>query len=604
MGITSIPCFSSSEMIRVFQSYDITFPGSIANTFGPNCCASSVVTGIGLNSNSQNITTGIRILDGAFVQYNNMTLIPTKAGLAGDFSTQYKYGIWCDGKPSPIRPSWFVGDAMTIAFAEVAINVNDGGLVNVSAGKIGFNTKALVIEASGSGTALDVFNFNIKNSITYDLEVKSSDGTFTGAGNRIDTTKMSLNSGSAINSAHMSLVTGDEAFEVLGELHVGTPEFPAESVFGEGDSYTRGMLIYTFDTGTLTYKDVTVSGSTTGDGLAVQFPSESIDNMIYLASTLQDVNDYKKYFGQKMTVTQAYLSGSGGFVLGEYYTTGGWKKYNRMITQAVGEFLPLPNTQQGQTGSFQYRSDWRMNQDWIKNDAVGYGTNLYWTRWRIISPISRSNDIDQIKLHSNRSEINEDGWLEYFGRARPFGTLPWDAGLLLPGAASPVSQDVYLSDTLDVGRLNNQFANNATDRIGLNAYLPDDLDTSCPIQLQWSIIGSTTEANNINWNIRWGYSTDGIGVYPDVASAPDFAANGSEQSQSLSVSPPATLESQKTYQANLEVDNMVARRGSGSFGDMLWVTLERPNGDPYGGTVSLINISAKYTKWCEGGHQF
>ena len=49
---------------------------------------------------------------------------------------------------------------------------------------------------------------------------------------------------------------------------------------------------------------------------------------------------------------------------------------------------------------------------------------------------------------------------------------------------------------------------------------------------------------------------------------------------------------------------MVSRRVSGSFGDMIWMSMERPAGDPHAGDVSIINLTARYTKWCEGGHQF
>jgi hypothetical protein len=206
-----------------------------------------------------------------------------------------------------------------------------------------------------------------------------------------------------------------------------------------------------------------------------------------------------------------------------------------------------------------------------------------------------------MKIHSNRSEINGDGFLEYFGRARPFGTLPWDVGLIKPGASSPLDQNVFLSDNLDVGRTENKFANTATDRIGFNAYLPDDLDTSCPIQLIWTMITDDNSGGTIDWIVRWGYTGDGGAIYLSQGTAPTTASN--EQSSSISTSAPLT-EICKTSVVNLDVSDMISRRSSGSFGDMLWLTLERPSGDSHAGDVTLVNLSAKYTKWCEGGHQF
>ena len=72
---------------------------------------------------------------------------------------------------------------------------------------------------------------------------------------------------------------------------------------------------------------------------------------------------------------------------------------------------------------------------------------------------------------------------------------------------------------------------------------------------------------------------------------------------SFSVPAPSAI-TQKTYTANLDIPDMVSRRGSGSIADMLWMTMERPSGDTHNGAVTIINISGKYTKWCEGGHQF
>ena len=40
---------------------------------------------------------------------------------------------------------------------------------------------------------------------------------------------------------------GDEGVSIFGEYHVGAPEQGYELVVGEGDSYTRGMLVYTYN---------------------------------------------------------------------------------------------------------------------------------------------------------------------------------------------------------------------------------------------------------------------------------------------------------------------------------------------------------------------
>ena len=553
----------------------------------------SIVFGNLLLSTSKNLNHGIYAISGSNVVYTDVNFLPQQP------STNRPCGICADGKVGFI-PTRVSIDGVNIAYAQRALCSNGGAAMTVTSTKLAWNDIAIQVENSGSGTQVTTNAVTVVGSNVWDLNVKSATGKVFGSGNSFDSTKLSLEQGSSVYVSFVSDVTDDEGMNVLGELHVGSPEFPAETVMGEGDSYTRGMLIYTYESSSDTWKDVTVSGSTPSDGLSIGFPGTASGDCIYLATTLQQSEDYIKYFGLKLAVTQSINTGS-GYALSEYYNGSEWVPFNFMLTQAGGEFLPLGRTLGGQTGSYHLRFDWRMNSNWSVSDDMGYGTDLFWARYRIIQPISQSILFDQIKIHSNRSEINGDGFLEYFGRARPYGTLPWDANLVKPGASAPVDQNVFLSDDLDVGRTENKFANTATDRIGFNSYLPEDLDTSCPVQLKWTIITDDNSGGNIDWNIRWGYSTDGDPVYLGQGSAPTTASN--EQTMSISVAAPLQ-EISKTYTANLNIPDMVSRRESGSEGDMLWMTLERPVGDSHGGDVTLVNLTGKYTKWCEGGHQF
>jgi hypothetical protein len=230
---------------------------------------------------------------------------------------------------------------------------------------------------------------------------------------------------------------------------------------------------------------------------------------------------------------------------------------------------------------------------------MNLGVEYYWVRFRINSTVTTSPVIDQIKIHSNRTEINSDGWIEYFGKARPIDTLPWDAGLLEAAAASPSNQDLFLSDNLDVGRVENLFANGATDRIGFLSPLPLSIDTSSPIKFSWSVKTDDATAGDIDWVIRWGYVTDGGAIYSSQAAAPTTGPN--EQSISISEAAPTTANTLMWYTVDLDISTMVSRR-EGGFGDTIFVSLQRTSGDTHAGDVGLVAISANYVKWCEGGH--
>jgi len=573
---------------------DVHIQDSKIRDCGIGYLSTSTGSGIRLGSSilsDGTVGIGIKVTSGSSVYVNNFST---------NDNVVCNTWVHCDGSGSKVT---LMSAALQGRNTTNGIDVQNGGKVEVAGLQLNKTDVAITV---GSASQVNGVAVDIEDSTTWDILTQVATATVRLSGLNAKTDKFSFFPGSDILIEQTDDKAGDKGVRVIGELSVGLPEFPSEAVFGEGDSYTRGMKVYTFMTGTLAYTDVTVSASTVNDGLTMGFPSQSINNMIYVASTLQYDGSYVKHYGVKVSIPSVSMrTGSSGRLASEYWNGTSWKPMAVMVTRGSGDYQPFAQQLYNITGSYQVRYDWRVNNDWTPNDPVGYGADLYWTRYRVTAPISRSFQLDQIKLHSNRYEINADGFPEYFGRGRPWGTLPWDVGLLKPGAASPADQDVYLSDTLDVGHTENLFANNATDRIGFVSYLPQDLDTSCPVQLQWSVIGSTTApADVIGWVVRWGYSKDGDLVYPDAGTAPTYAVNGSQQSQSLNVLPPSTSNKQKSYRVDLDVKNMVSRRGSGSFGDTLWATLGRPSGDAYGGDVALINLTARYTKWCDGGHQF
>jgi len=208
--------------------------------------------------------------------------------------------------------------------------------------------------------------------------------------------------------------------------------------------------------------------------------------------------------------------------------------------------------------------------------------------------------LQQSKLHSSRMEVNGDGWPEFFGNARPIGLLPWDLGLTEAASASPSNQDLFVSDLLDVGRIENKFSNGTTDRIGFTDFLPLELDTSCPITLRLALITDDASAGNIDFVIRWGYTADGDNVYTSSGSAPTTGPN--EQNITTSLAAPTAANTQLTYEFDLDVSGMVARRAAGGFGDIIWISIQRTAGDTHAGDISMINLKAYYYKWATGGH--
>ncbi|RKY40447.1 MAG: hypothetical protein DRP85_08550, partial [Candidatus Makaraimicrobium thalassicum] len=407
----------------------------------------------------------------------------------------------------------------------------------------------------------------------------------------------SFSTGAQINTVVLDLFEGDEGLNILGELHVGTPEHPTESVFGGGDSYTRGMKVYTFDGSA--YVDVSdEAGSSSGSTFT--FPNVNANTAVYVASSLSN-GGVLHHYGLKASITAGAVLGAGS-IAAEYWTGAAWVAFTHMTTQSGGHYLPLADKIFEDSGSFQIRNNIFMPDDWATNDDPSYGTSLYWVRYRIETGITTAPVFEQFKLHTERAEINADGYIEFMGGGRPFSRFPWDAGLLEAAASSPANQDLYLSDNLDVGRVENKFNNGATDRIGFLSAVPDALDSSTPIVFAWSVITDDATAGDIFWVLRWGWNGPTDNVYRSQADAPEASPN--EQSLTIVEAAPVSEDTVQWYRAELDISGIIPRRLDG-FPDTIWVSLQRSGGiagDTHGGDVSLVSLTSAYLTWCVGGH--
>jgi hypothetical protein len=474
--------------------------------------------------------------------------------------------------------------------------VSDGGNINMQSMRV---ENADVVFSVGENSTIKTLGCHC-NNCTVDMQTLTSSSTFEGVANIIQEDKISLHPSSTVRMTNLSDKLNDEGYEIKGELHVGTPEFPSESVFGEGDSYTREMLVYTYHAGTSAYTDVSTSAQSFS-GSTFEFPSLSAGDAIYIASGLQYQDDYVKHFGIKLNLETSGNALSATVV--ECWDGSSWNPITFMITEGESPFYALGSALDFDFTSVhvRYNNNIALSTDpWTKNDPVGLGSDRYWMRWRLFSDITESPRIQQIKLHSNRSEFNLDGWLEFFGKARPIAKFPWDGGVLVSANNPPGNQNVFLGDNLGVGRIYNRYMNGVIDRAGFLLPLPLDCDTSTPIDLKWSCTTSGgTSADTIDWVIRWSYSTEGDSVYWGTTGAPTSAIN--QQETYLTCASPDD-QTEKWYETQINISGMVARRESGNP-DTLWLTLQRSGDtDAFDGHIVLISLNGYYTQWCVGGH--
>ena len=155
---------------------------------------------------------------------------------------------------------------------------------------------------------------------------------------------------------------------------------------------------------------------------------------------------------------------------------------------------------------------------WPKITLNINGTNYtkYWSRFRITSNITTNPIMEQIKLHTNRTEINETGFVEKFGIARTPITLLSGIGNLTENASgSAQNRNVPYAPGITALRTSNRFRNNFTDDGLLGILVPYGVDTSIPLLVDISYYIEGIQTGDVEFEgeaviVQDGFIYDGI----------------------------------------------------------------------------------------------
>lgn len=486
----------------------------------------------------------------------------------------------------------------SITACDKAIVADDGAIVRVNSSILTNNDISVEVGNTGANTIIDVIAISIGNSGTWDVNILSPTATLVGAGNRFREDRLNVASGATFYTTHFGIEaeSSDVGIRVKGELHVGSPEFPAETCLGEGDSYTRGILGYTWDEDGSAWANIS-DDMESYSGSLFSFSSDSVDSAIYVSSDVKNnVSQlFHQFFGIKMALTEPQV---GGEIIAEYYNGSTWETVDTLTTDGNAPYYPHANTLfTNAVGSYQVRLDMAIQTDWDLNDPPGTSTPRYWLRFRIVSSPSTLPEFEQFKLHANRMEINADGWPEYFGRARPLRRVSWSVSDLKPqsGGGSTGDGDIHYATDFIVGAFGNLLA--ATNKTALHAVLPYDIDTSTHMRFRIAI-HALADADVINYTIRY--------LYADPSSAIDVNSN-----VGVPASHPNALTSVGSYtvgtgeadtiiwlENELHFGDAVARR-EGGFGDLVAIQIEA---DADSETFTVLQLDATYLAWNDGGH--
>jgi hypothetical protein len=452
-----------------------------------------VTLATGAQNNAGNLTVaGMRVLETA-----SITTLFNFDG-ANAISTVYNLTTFEAGVDTVLLAD---NDARSVFNSCSLVGMNDGAVLQggsdtrfVATSIFNVQQDAIRITNAGTGTNFTGQGLTIEDSGRYDLNGLSASSTVSGYG-QASLDKMNFTSGAEFTFIIVDLKEGDPGLRVIGELHVGLPEVGTEFVAGGGDSYTRGMLVYT-ETAASAFTDVSTAARS-ASGSTFTFPGVAQNNAIYMGSSLMNGGDYIQHYGIKATITTAAVLG-GGRIAVEYWNGAAWVEINHMSTLADSPYTQYAKNIFERTGSEQVRYPAAFLSSWTKNDPMTLGTDYFWIRFRIATAITTSPIFQQYKLHTSRFEVNADGVTEYFGAGRYPRDLPVNIALSQPVTGSaPGNAAVAFSATITLTIPRNQFNNNAVDAFGILVTVPVGIDTSIPLILEDLWQADTANAGDV-----------------------------------------------------------------------------------------------------------
>lgn len=400
--------------------------------------------------------------------------------------------------------NFYIGknNSRTVFYDTSVVSVYDAFVVESGADLRTFNTMcvrsrndAFRINDVGADTNVGAYGFVVENTVGFDVNILSATGVVSGYGvaafDKINTVP-----GAQLVSMLVDTKEGDEGVNVAGELHVGMPEKPAESVFGGGDSYTRGMIVYTYNPSGAVWADVSTAARS-ASGSTFTFPAVLQDNAIYMASSLENASDVLFHYGIKASISTAVTLGAGEIDV-EYWNGSSWDHVHHLSTKSGAPYTSYAEDIFERAQSDQIRYNQAIVDDWAKADPMSYGTDLYWLRFRIATAVTTAPVFEQFKLHTNRFEANDDGMTEYFGASRSNRELLIQKELSTPlSANTPGNENVAFADTITLQIAYNSFTDSQVKGFGGLLAIPEWLDTSQPITFGVLWYADTNNAGDV-----------------------------------------------------------------------------------------------------------
>lgn len=388
----------------------------------------------------------------------------------------------------------------------------EAGLVGVRA-----DGASAVLCVGGSMLAMDtnfeialsvasLYSINTVDTVTWDMVVEDPFSQVVSTGCRFDTSKLNLPTDTSnISLQYMDFSLNNErGIHNIGNLIIGDLQNPATVYFGNGSTNIQNLVVLKYD-GT-TYTEVTLDISPTS-GLDVTMFDLLTTGVFY-------VGNATAFSGIRVEVSTALALGTGSVIV-EYYNGTIWTQLLHMTAQFDAPHASYANALFNVIES----QDIRFNNNTDIEQVAVNGTTLYWIRFRIVSPITTSPDVNSLKIYGNTSLVTGNGFTLLYGKARNRKEVPFDMSWIDSKANEAAQdQDIYLSQNLYVKRVKNSYATGEISTFGF--FVPVTFDSSTPLDFHLTFYTTSGSINPFQFRLTYDCFEEGDLLYSTQGTAP------------------------------------------------------------------------------------
>jgi len=473
-----------------------------------------------------------------------------------------------------------------------AIVLDDGAEGEFQLITIKYCNKAIVIGPTGTTTRISGDSIYMKNSITYDMDIQADNAILEMNSGLLHENLVNNPNAVKLNAKYHSVQYGKPYQGFIGDCHFGSVNEPAKIFMGEGRYDENNIIVLRNDNLEAgSWVNVSNEASSIEEPAFDLFSGVQAGNCVYIGrdTVVQ---------GFKIHVTAAVPTANNSLVW-EYWNGLDWVVFKVMQNSAECPYYTSDGSFISAVDKYHIRFGVTTQTPAVAKNLNGFTKK--WMRLRIVSDISGVPVVESIKLHTNCTEINKDGYIEYFGNARVVCQLPFNFHSFCGTSVPTGNQDIFISDSLNLKVTNNKFSDSQITRIGFSAFLPNNADISFPLKLKLAFIGDSNTAGTIDWILKYSCTTAESAIYHNADDAPtDPAECGTVLKTTSLSSNSCNKDCRETIE--IPIHGLIINPSSGNE-HIIWVTLERDAiTDTYPGSVSLVQTKLIYVTWNSGTH--